>query len=70
MWQRRLPRGDDPRDAKGRVRTKRLPIRPLTTVDIPGLFSLKTIREIVTEKARNRFNKEFASAVAAVLARR
>jgi hypothetical protein len=58
------------RETPGRVRTKRLPIRPLTSVDIPGLFSLKTIREIVTEKARNRFNKEFASAVAAVLARR
>jgi hypothetical protein len=55
---------------KGHIPTKRLPIRPLTTVDIPGLFSLKTIREIVTDKARDRFNKEFASAVAAVLARR
>jgi hypothetical protein len=68
--QRWVSRGDDPRDPKGRVRTKRLPIRPLTTVDIPGLFVLKTIREIVTAKARDRFNAEFASAVNAVLARR
>jgi hypothetical protein len=50
----------------GNPRPGRLPIKPLTSVDLPGLFSLQEVNLIVREQARERFTKELPAAIRAV----
>jgi hypothetical protein len=51
---------------EGNPRPGRLPIKPLTSVDLPGVFSLKEVQQIVTAQARDRFEKELSVAIRAV----
>lgn len=50
----------------GSPRPGRLPIKALTTIDVPGVFSLKDVQAILRDLALDRFNNELRRAVLAV----
>lgn len=56
------------RDAKNGKRPGRLPVKPLTSVDLPGLFSMKDVRALAMSSARDRFGVELDRALAAIRA--
>lgn len=58
------------RDAHGRARPARLPIKALTSVDVPGVFSLKEVQQIMRNLALDRFSKELPAALRALELRR
>lgn len=60
-------RGDEYEVVFIREGKARLPVKALKTVDMPGLFSLKEINQIVRSLAHDRFDKELRAAMRAVL---
>lgn len=50
-------------DPKTHAPTKRLPIRPLTSVDVPGLFMLKDLQVVVKSSGLDRFRTELGYAL-------
>jgi hypothetical protein len=54
------------RDLKNGARPGRLPIKPLTSVDVPGLFILEDINQVVRVLAVDRFRDEFPAALRAI----
>lgn len=58
------------RAIQGGKRVGRYPLAGVTTVDVPGLFLVKDLNEVVRESATQRFDKELRGAVQAILAGR